>query len=55
MMFTQHTKSSHPMTKDALARVMENRNYFSERIDALKMTPKKKPVLQMILEKYPKR
>ena len=54
MLFTQHTKSSHPMTKGVMEKIMENPNYFMESIQAMKGTPRQKPVLDQILEKnYP--
>ncbi|ABO48656.1 hypothetical protein Dred_0106 [Desulforamulus reducens MI-1] len=53
MMFTQRTPSTYPMTKDVMARRMENPNYMLERINEVKKSPKQKPVLEIILEKYP--
>lgn len=54
MLFTQDTKSTHPMTKDALASVMANRDYFREQIQKLKKAPKKEQILNIVLANYPR-
>ncbi|GAB6179984.1 hypothetical protein JCM14036_13030 [Desulfotomaculum defluvii] len=55
MMFTQRTQSTEPMTKDVMAKMMENRYYMAERIKELKNSPKQKQVMDTILERYPQR
>lgn len=55
MLFTQRTQSTKPMTKDVMAKMMESPNYTLERINKIKSSPKKKQVLDSILEKYPQR
>ncbi|MEG6523144.1 hypothetical protein [Desulfotomaculum sp. 1211_IL3151] len=54
-MFTQRTQSTEPMTKDVMAKMMENPYYMAERIQEIKNSPKQKQVMEIILEKYPQR
>lgn len=55
MLFTQRTQSTEPMTKDVMAKMMENPHYLAERIKEIKNSPKQKQVLDMIWEKHPQR